>query len=277
MIKSLISVITSAALLSVAMPVCTVAVPESYTVNFLDLDGKPYFTINVPSGRQIDKQVIGQIDTSKLRRQVDVFTQEWFSEWYGIPDIVTGNIDIKPLTTTGTISLEQVPEKTTYYSLSSDISKEGLLVNITLVTQTGIDENGNYTTKKEIVDISSTCSTEPETAAEAFASGEKASVNIFPINSDHPIGTYDISFVAGIADVNEDGCINGTDATIVLNEYTRLSSDPSSYTVKKSVMQYGDMNFDGILTGSDATLLLEYYTILSSISNYNLDMFYSKK
>ena len=120
MIKSLISVITSAALLSVAMPVCTVAVPESYTVNFLDLDGKPYFTINVPSGRQIDKQVIGQIDTSKLRRQVDVFTQEWFSEWYGIPDIVTGNIDIKPLTTTGTISLEQVPEKTTYYSFDSD-------------------------------------------------------------------------------------------------------------------------------------------------------------
>lgn len=275
MIKSLISVITSAALLSAAVPVCTVALPETYTVNFLDLDGNPYFTVSVPSGRQIDKQVVSQIDTSKLRRQVDVFTQEWFSEWYGIPDIVTANTDVKPLTTTGTISLEKPPEKTVYYSLSSDISMEGLLVNITLETQTGIDGKGNYTTKKETVDISSTCSVKPETAAEAFASGDKASVNIFPINSDHPIGSYDISYMKGIADVNGDGIVTGSDATMVLYEYTKLSSDPS-YKVRESVMKYGDMNFDGILTGSDATMLLTYYTHLSSDSSYTLDMFYSK-
>lgn len=275
MIKPVISLITAATLCLWASPVCTSAEADVYTVNFLDLDGKPCYTITVPAGRQIDKQVISQIDTSKLRKQVNARSQEWFSEWWGIPECVTENVDIKPLSVTGTITLESIPVKRKYYSLDSPIYRDGLHVNITLVTQTGIDEKGNYITKDEIVDVSSTCSMKPETAGDAFKSGDKATVDIFPINSDHPIGSYDITYIDGIADVNGDKIISGSDATKVLNEYTKLSAD-SSYKVDEAVMAYGDMDFNGVLNGSDATILLRYYTLLSSYDDYNLDKFYAE-
>lgn len=274
MIKPVISIMTAVSVLFGTASFGVSAETNVCTVNFLDFDGNVYYSLTVPEGQQIDKQIISQIDTSKLRKQIGTRSQQWFSEWWGIPEYITGNTDIKPLSVTGTISLEKVPDKHKYYSKDSEIYKDGLIVDITLVTQTGLDTKGNYTTKSEIVDISSTCTLNPKTAGEAFKSGNKAVVNIFPINSDQPIGNYEIIYIDGIGDVNEDKIVTGSDATEVLNAYTMLSSNPS-YKVDEAIMLYGDMNFDGILNGSDATMLLQYYTMLSSDPTYNLDKFFS--
>ncbi len=274
MIKPVISIMTAVSVLFGTASFGVSAETNVCTVNFLDFDGNVYYSLTVPEGQQIDKQIISQIDTSKLRKQIGTRSQQWFSEWWGIPEYITGNTDIKPLSVTGTISLEKVPDKHKYYSKDSEIYKDGLIVDITLVTQTGLDTKGNYTTKSEIVDISSTCTLNPKTASEAFKSGNKAVVNIFPINSDQPIGNYEIIYIDGIGDVNEDKIVTGSDATEVLNAYTMLSSNPS-YKVDEAIMLYGDMNFDGILNGSDATMLLQYYTMLSSDPTYNLDKFFS--
>lgn len=277
MIKPVISFITSAVLFISDVPFCAAAESgtETYTINFLDLDGKPYYTIYVPAGQQIDKQVIGQIDTSKFFKQIDSKTQQKFNDWWGIPEYVTENVDIKPLTVTASISCRNCPSRRKYYSKESDISKDGLLVQITFVTQTGIDKDGNYITETDVKDITSTCTIKPETTADAFKSSDKADVKIFPINSNQPIDSFEITYIEGIGDLNGDKIVTGTDAALSLREYTMLSSYPD-YKLDASVLKYGDMNFDGILSGTDATLLLRYYTLLSSYRDYNLDKFYEE-
>lgn len=67
-----------------------------------------------------------------------------------------------------------------------------------------------------------------------------------------------------LGDINNDGIITGSDATMVLQEYTYLSSggQNSYFTTEQQIA--ADINDDGIITGTDATWLLQYYTSLSS-------------
>lgn len=67
-------------------------------------------------------------------------------------------------------------------------------------------------------------------------------------------------------DVNLDGVINGSDATLALNCYTQLSAGIDEYTIPyyDLIKGYGDMDGDGKITGSDATVILNIYTKLSS-------------
>lgn len=67
-------------------------------------------------------------------------------------------------------------------------------------------------------------------------------------------------------DVNLDGVVNGTDATLALNCYTQLSSGVDEYYIPyyDLVKGYGDMDGDGIITASDATAILNIYTELSA-------------
>ncbi|MBR3760421.1 MAG: hypothetical protein IKK47_05490 [Ruminococcus sp.] len=280
MIKSVISVMTAAVIGSGTIQLTASSLSATanalYTVRFLDFDGNTFYTLSVPAGQRIDSKILSSIDTSGLSRQLDTHTQQRFSSWWGVPDYVDSDVYVKPLSIIGTISLEKLPDKKQYFSLESDISKAGLVVNITLETQTGINADGSYITKKEYVDISSTCTLNCSTAKDAFKSDNKATVKIYPINSAHPIGNYEISYIEGIADVDNDDIITGSDATLVLREYTLLSSDPDNYKVDESVLKFGDMDFDGVITGSDATLLLRYYTLKSSDSEYTLDMFFDE-
>lgn len=277
--KTVISILIAASLGMTSVPFTAFAEADTristYTVRFLDFDGNTFTTMAVPAGYHFTEDVINNLDTSALSKQVDTRTQKRFSSWWGIPEYVYADVDIKPLSVTGTISLEKVPDKKKYYSLESQISRAGLAVNITFETQTGIDTYGNYITEKEIIDISSTCSMDYETAQDAFKSGNTTKVNIYPIHSEQAIGSYEISYIGGIADVDNDKVITGSDATVVLSEYTKLSSDPS-YKINESVKKYGDMDFNGIINGSDVTLLLRYYTLKSSDPEYNLDKFFDE-
>lgn len=67
-------------------------------------------------------------------------------------------------------------------------------------------------------------------------------------------------------DVDGDGIITGSDATIVLIEYTSLSSgNEGRFTPYQFAA--ADVDNDGIITGSDATTILRWYTDLSSGSD----------
>lgn len=67
-------------------------------------------------------------------------------------------------------------------------------------------------------------------------------------------------------DVNLDGVINGSDATLALNCYTQLSAGVSQNKIPYYylIKGYGDMNGDEIITASDATVILNMYTEFSA-------------
>ena len=66
-----------------------------------------------------------------------------------------------------------------------------------------------------------------------------------------------------LGDIDNDGKITGSDATMILAAYTSLSSNGDTNLTKEQEIA-ADIDADGIITGSDATLLLSYYTALSS-------------
>ena len=66
-----------------------------------------------------------------------------------------------------------------------------------------------------------------------------------------------------MGDVDGDGIITGSDATLVLRHYTLISSGMEGNLTGKA-LEAADYNMDGIITGSDATLILVLYTQISS-------------
>lgn len=66
-------------------------------------------------------------------------------------------------------------------------------------------------------------------------------------------------------DVNFDGMITASDATMVLNEYTLISSGKNGNLTEIQRM-YADADSDGIISGNDATMILQYATLLASDS-----------
>lgn len=78
--------------------------------------------------------------------------------------------------------------------------------------------------------------------------------------------TFHMGLMMG--DVNGDGIITGSDATMTLMEYTLISSGAYGEEVKGTFDDYqkaaADTDHNGIITGSDATQILYWYTRLSS-------------
>ena len=66
-----------------------------------------------------------------------------------------------------------------------------------------------------------------------------------------------------MGDVDGDGIITGSDATLVLRHYTQISSG-SEGNLSGKALEAADYDGDGIITGSDATLILVLYTQISS-------------
>lgn len=66
-----------------------------------------------------------------------------------------------------------------------------------------------------------------------------------------------------LGDVDNDGIVTGSDATLVLMAYTQLSSG-KDHGFNDTQFSAADVDKDGIITGSDATMILSYYTYISS-------------
>ncbi|HQM00550.1 MAG TPA: dockerin type I domain-containing protein [Ruminococcus flavefaciens] len=65
-----------------------------------------------------------------------------------------------------------------------------------------------------------------------------------------------------IGDVNENGTIDGIDASIIITEYARLSvGEDLSLTGRQ--FKAADVNSDGVLSAVDASAVLSYYAYVS--------------
>lgn len=64
-------------------------------------------------------------------------------------------------------------------------------------------------------------------------------------------------------DINRDGIVDGTDATLVLNEFGTVMGDGES-TFNGRQFAAGDIDGSGAIDGSDATLILKYFGMASA-------------
>ena len=75
-------------------------------------------------------------------------------------------------------------------------------------------------------------------------------------------GTFDTAIEKG--DVNSDGVTDGRDATSVLTDYAKTSSDKNAVSYLNE--SFADFNDDGVIDGRDATAILTTYA-KSSVNN----------
>ncbi len=73
-------------------------------------------------------------------------------------------------------------------------------------------------------------------------------------------------------DVNGDGFVDASDATLVLRAYTlSMSGEKSNFNDEQTIA--ADINGDKIVDASDATHILRYYTMLLSGSEYSMEQY----
>ncbi|MDE5854491.1 MAG: hypothetical protein K2H19_05450 [Ruminococcus sp.] len=87
---------------------------------------------------------------------------------------------------------------------------------------------------------------------------EKMELN-FILFSDYKKSESDYVF----GDINNDGLVNSSDASIVLAEYAALSTSSES-TLNDSQKKAADINNDGMINAVDASFILAFYSYLST-------------
>ena len=90
-------------------------------------------------------------------------------------------------------------------------------------------------------------------------------VNFFSLSE-----VMDESGAASLGDVNNDGFVDASDASVVLAEYSSLSTNKVS-ALNEMQKKTADVNFDEIIDSRDASTILEFYSYLST-SNDNISM-----
>lgn len=230
---------------------------EICTISFVDFDGNVMNTQKLKKGEAIDYSLP---DTDSLKSNLNPFTQRIFSEWDSHPETANSDMTIKALYSEAVIALESIPSKTVYgIEDTGKIDVKGLKVTITISTQTkDFDEQGNRILNTEITDISSSCTLSPESIEEAFINSDMAEINIYPISSNVPVGSYSISLDFLRGDVNFDGIIDASDASDVIRHYGAFSMGVNDgFTDKQK--RVADVNRDGIVDAGDASDILVYY------------------
>lgn len=271
-IKKIIAAAASLVLAFTAQPFSAFC-EETHTVTIIDFNGKVMTTLTVPHGSPVD---FSKIDISSLEYHIDEYTQVGFNGWSMYPAKVTEDLAIYALFIRMNIECKESPKKTEYYSDKGNINTDGLNVSITKYTQLPQkDENGAFITRKDVIDISETCTASPATVEEAFAKGNNAEVKIIPPGSNKPILKYNITKFKGLGDCNSDETVDSSDASSVLSLYAKTSTGEIDEIDAKTSLIY-DMNRDEAVDSSDASLILAYYAAASTSENeLSLDEFLS--
>lgn len=270
--KKYISAVVSLAIISAAIPAAVHGQNDAkqYTVTFVDFDGNEWKTLTVGENEKIDYTLI---DTEELHRYKGIYTEQLFSSWDRTPETVTEDITIRALSSTATISLEELPETAHYFSLDGDVSLEGLSVVISVDTEVPVAKGDaiEIVVEKEIIDITKSCTVKPGKLEEVFADGNSAEVRIYPIREDKAIASYEIYYHKNHGDVNGNGRVDAVDASSILKTYSELS-DGSVGSVDPEYLYIADIDFDGKITAADARLVLKYYTTASAgiVPDWNL-------
>lgn len=154
-------------------------------------------------------------------------------------DMMSGNIKSLPLTgeTTDNYPLA-------YFNASVDSGIESGIYRIYFLTESE-DYDGQRTTQVSLLD----------------ENGD--SVTVTPEVKEQKIVVSDRAF----GDVNNDGLIDTVDATAVLMEYARLSSDKDSEFETGQTVS-ADINDDGLVDTVDAAGILGYYAYISAQNEY---------
>ncbi len=66
-----------------------------------------------------------------------------------------------------------------------------------------------------------------------------------------------------IGDINEDGVVNSSDASLILAEYSVLSTNSPSF-ICGELKSIADVNSDGLIDASDASEILDFYSFTST-------------
>lgn len=237
---------------------------DTYSVNFIDFNGKIIATQNIKAGGLIN---FNDVDTSVIYKRIDKYTEMKFYCWDTPADtVVDKNITVSPLYIKATISIDSLPTKRIYTFKSGNIDLQGLLVKITFEKQLpSFDSSGKRLTETETVDISESCSTDITSIASAFASSDTATVNIYPPKTSISIGSYQIKYEKPVTkgDINEDGTVNAVDASMALDYYALIQShsvsDWSDYKI-----QCADVDNSNFVDAIDASYILAYYADFST-------------
>lgn len=250
------------------------ATGDTHTVTVVDFDGNVLDTISVKDGESVD---LSGIDVDSLERHDGIYTQIRFDSWSTYPDKITGDITIYALYKKMTLSLDGLPKKTEYYSNKGALDLEGLKVTISVYTQLPEkDKDGNFILSEEILAIESKCTTSPASLEEAFADGNTATVNVYPIVGEKAIATYDISYYPHLGDANMDNAVNASDASAILAFYAQASTG--------KVPEYADGQFkrcdvdrNSKVDSIDASLVLLYYAKASTSSDVSWEVILKDK
>lgn len=240
----------------------------AHKVTVYDFDGSVMATLTVSDGAVLD---LSSVDTSKLEKHLDVYTQIGFDSWSSYPEKITADTSVYALYKKMTISLDGKPKKTEYYSKEGNIDLSGLKVTISAEKQLPEkDEQGKFKTANEVISIESKCTAVPATLGEAFANGNTASVKVYPIDSEKEILTYDISLFPEIGDADMSGAVNASDASQILVFYS-LASTGKTPAYKEGQQKRADVNRDGMVDSNDATIVMVYYAAASTGQDTNWD------
>lgn len=244
-----------------------------YNITFLDFDGNIIQTLVVEAGETIDYSLI---DTSQLDVHLDKYTERRFSSWDITPETADEDLVIQALYEEAQIQLISMPNQTEFYDKSGAINLNGLKVTITLTTQTSqYDSEGNRIINESVVDVAESCYTSPADLYEAFADGDTATISIFPISSNIPLASYDITYYPNLGDINFDDKITAVDASIVLSYYAYASVMNDAYMDEEQFYR-ADINRDGKITAVDSASILSYYALSAVDGDPRWENFISK-
>lgn len=264
-----ICLMMSTVLLASALPADVYADDAvTHTVTVLDFDGNVIDSIEVGDGEALD---LSSIDTNAMQKNLSVYTQIGFNGWSSYPEKITEDITVRALYVKMTIALESLPDKTEYYSEKGDISLDGLEVTITAERQLPEqDEDGNFKTNTEVVNIESTCTASPATCGEAFADSDNAVIEVYPVNSNRPITSYNVSLCRDLGDANSDSRVDACDASAILKIYSDISTGVLT-DVSDELKKICDVDRNGMIDAADASLVLQYYVDASVSSDPSWD------
>lgn len=265
------STLLSAVLLltSAGLPVAASAADTAvHTVTVYDFDGNLLTTLKIKDGEAPD---LSSVDTSKLEKHLDVYTQIGFDSWSTYPAKITADTSVYALYKKMTISLDGNPLKTEYYSKEGNIDLSGLKVTITVNRQLPQkDEQGRFLISTDTISIESKCTASPATLSEAFAKDNTAKIKVYPIDSEKEILSYDISYFPYIGDVNMSGMVDATDASDILRFYS-IASTGKEPEYKEDQKKRADLDRNGMVDSSDASIVMIYYASASTGNETNWD------
>lgn len=259
-----ISFAAALSIVAAAMP-CIASGADTHTVTVRDIKGNET-CITVGHGDSLD---LSGIDVSAMTEHIDDYTQIGFSSWSSYPDAITEDITVQALYVQMTISCDNQPAKTEYYTDTGDIVTDGLEVSITVLRQTPeLNAQGEYIVTSSVIPIESKCTSVPALADEAFVGGRtSATVYIYPPASNRAICTYDITCFRDLGDVDGNGKVDASDASRILIMYADISTGRAE-SFDEDTMLRSDIDRNGKTDASDASLVLQYYAALSTSEEF---------